>query len=298
MGAVLTPRLLAEGYRVRVLDSFMFNQNSLLDCCHDPKLEIIRGDVRDESTMREALQDVNFIIHLAAIVGAPLCDRDPIAARTTNVDAVKLLLSLRDERPIISPCTNSGYGVGQMDTEGKLAYCTEETPLNPVSLYGRLKVEGEELLMERGNAISLRLATVFGASPRMRLDLLVNNLVWRAVKDGYVVLYQSHFKRNFIHVRDVAKAFLHCLKNWETVKNEVYNVGLSSANLSKLELCEEIKKQVPDFYFIEAPVGRDIDQRNYVVSNQKFESTGWKPDYSLANGITELRRAYMILDKA
>lgn len=274
-----------------VLDNFLFNQTSLLDCCHDPNLEIIRGDVRDEPTMRRALEDIDLIIHLAAIVGADACDRDPIAARTTNLDAVNLLLSLRGERPIIYPCTNSGYGIGQ---EG--IYCTEETPLNPVSLYGRLKVEAEKILLYNVNVISLRLATVFGASPRMRWDLLVNEFVRRAVKDGYVILYQADFKRNYVHIRDVAGAFLHSIRNWDSMKNQVYNVGLSSANISKRELCEEIKKQVPNFYFVEAEVGEDVDKRNYVVSNAKMEATGWKADFSLQDGIAELVKACQICE--
>jgi len=299
IGSVLVPQLLAEGYRVRVLDNFMFGQTSLLGCCSNPNLKIIRGDVRDEETLKRALDGVDFIIHLAAIVGAAACDRDPIAAQTTNVDAVDSLLLLRDrDQGIIFACTNSGYGVGQVDEEEKTVYCTEETPLRPVSLYGKQKVQAEAKILNNGKAVSLRLATVFGASPRMRTDLLVNNLVWRAVKDGYVVLYQADFKRNYVHIEDVASAFLHCIENWDKMKDQVYNVGLSEANLSKRELCEEIKKQVPNFYFVEAPIGEDPDKRNYIIDNSKIEKTGWKPVYSLADGIAELRKAYTILDKA
>ncbi|MCK5342213.1 MAG: SDR family oxidoreductase, partial [Candidatus Heimdallarchaeota archaeon] len=188
------------------------------------------------------------------------------------------------------PTTNSGYGVGQKDK-----YCTEDTPLNPISLYGQLKVEAEKAIMESGNSITLRLATVFGISPRMRLDLLVNDFAYRAVTDGFLVLFESHFKRNYIHVRDVTKAFIHCLDNFDNMKNETYNVGLSDANISKWELCEEIKKQIPDFYFTEAEIGEDLDKRDYVVSNEKIEATGFMPDNSLQQGIKELIKGYQII---
>jgi len=291
VGSVLTPQLLAEGYRVRVLDNFLFGQTSLLHCCSNPNLEIIRGDVRNEETLKRALVGVDFIIHLAAIVGATLCDRDPWAAYETNVDAVNSLLLLRDrDQGIIFPCTNSGYGIGEAGV-----YCTEETPLRPVSLYGKLKVQAEAKILNNGKAVSLRLATVFGASPRMRLDLLVNDFVLRAMRDGYIVLYQADFKRNYIHIEDVASAFLHCIKHWNKMKNQIYNVGLSEANLSKWELCQEIKKQIPDFYFVEAEVGEDPDKRNYIVSNAKLEATGWGPAYSLQDGIAELIKAYQVL---
>jgi nucleoside-diphosphate-sugar epimerase len=176
-------------------------------------------------------------------------------------------------------------------------YCTEETPLNPISLYGRLKVEMEKELLKAGNCITLRLATVFGVSPRMRLDLLVNDFTYRAVTDHALVLFQSHFKRNYIHVRDVAKAFVHCLENFDKMKDEPYNVGLSDANLSKWELCEEIKKQLPDFYFVEARTGEDPDKRDYIVSNEKIETTGFRPDYSLQQGIAELIKGYQVIRK-
>lgn len=290
IGSVLVPRLLEEGYQVTVIDNFMRNQTSLLGYCYYPKLEIITGDVRDRDLMARAVKEVDFILPLAAIVGATACDRDPIAARTTNLDAIKMLLEVRSqEQRIISPCTNSGYGIGQEGT-----FCTEETPLRPISLYGQLKVEAEKAILDSGNSISLRLATVFGISPGMRLDLLVNDFVYRAVTDRFTVLFEGHFKRNYIHIRDVAKAFIHCLNNFDTMKNEAYNVGLSEANLSKLELCEEIKKQVPDFYFVESKIGEDPDKRNYIVSNAKIEATGFKPDVSLQIGIAELIKGYKI----
>ncbi|MCM8776328.1 MAG: NAD(P)-dependent oxidoreductase, partial [Candidatus Omnitrophica bacterium] len=223
--------------------------------------------------------------------GAPLCDRDPVGAKTTNLDAIKMLLELRSpSQRIVFPTTNSGYGIGQ---EG--IHCTEETPLCPVSLYGRLKVEAEKAVLDHGNTITLRLATVFGISPRMRLDLLVNNFVFRAVTDGFIVLFESYFKRNYIHVRDVANAFCHCLDHFEKMKDKPYNVGLSNCNMSKRELCEEIKKQVPHFYFVESKFGRDPDQRNYIVSNARIEATGFRPAFSLEQGIAELIKGYQIL---
>jgi nucleoside-diphosphate-sugar epimerase len=291
IGSILVPDLLNKGHEVIVIDNFLYKQTSLLDVCNQKKLTIINGDVRDKELITRHLKNVDFIIPLACIVGAPACDRDPIAAQTTNYDAIKMILDLRGKnQKIIFPTTNSGYGIGQ-----KGIYCTEETPLKPISLYGRLKVDIEKEILKVGNSITLRLATVFGISPRMRLDLLVNDFTYRAVTDHYLVLFESHFKRNYIHVRDVAKAFLHCINNFDKMKNEPYNVGLSDANLSKWELCEEIKKQVPNFYFIEAKVGEDIDKRDYIVSNAKIEVTGFKPDCSLGDGITELIKGYQIL---
>ncbi len=293
IGSVFVPILLKEGHEVIAIDSFMYNQASLLDCCCDEKLTIIRGDARDKELISGCLKNVNAIFPLACVTGAPVCSEDPVGARTVNLDAVKMILELRSkDQVIIFPTTNSGYGVGQ---EG--VYCTEETPLKPISFYGNLKLEAEKRILDAGNGITLRLATVFGISPRMRLDLLVNDFVYRAVTDRFVVLFQDRFKRNYLHVRDVAKAFIHCLGNFDKMKDEPYNVGLSDANLSKWELCEEIKKQVPDFYFIEAEIGEDPDKRNYIVSNAKIEATGFKPDISLQAGIAELIKGYQIVRK-
>lgn len=291
IGSVLVPALLEKGHEVIVLDNFMYNQNSLLDRCHNPLLRIVRGDVRNEDLFGNLVRQSDTIIPLACIVGAPACDKDPIAARTTNLDAIKNILKFRTRsQPVIYPNTNSGYGIGQ---EG--IYCDETTPLNPISLYGKLKVQAEQEILTAGNAITLRLATVFGISPRMRLDLLVNDFVYRAVNDHFVVLFESHFKRNYIHIRDVANAFVHCVENFDTMRNQTYNVGLSNANLSKWELCEEIKKQIPEFYFHEAEVGEDLDKRNYIVSNQKIEGTGFRPQCSLQDGIAELIKGYQIV---
>ena len=291
IGSILVPTLLKQGYEVAAVDNFMYNQSSLLDCCNDKKLSIFRGDTRDEVLISKCLEDVDVVFPLACLTGAPLCDKDPLTARQVNLEAIEMILRLRkQEQRIIFPNTNSGYGVGQ---EG--VYCTEESPLNPVSLYGKLKVEAEKLILEAGNSITLRLATVFGISPRMRLDLLVNDFTYRAVTDRFVILFEAHFKRNYIHIRDVVKAFIHCIENFDKMKNEPYNIGLSDANLSKWELCEEIKKQVPDFYFIEAEVGEDPDKRNYIVSNDKIEATGFRPDVSLQDGIAELIKGYQVI---
>ena len=290
IGSILVPALLAEGHSVTVLDSFLYNQTSLLDCCNNPNLAIVRGDVRDERVVLPLLAKADAVMPLACLVGAPLCAQKPIEARSINLDAILMLLRHASPAQLfVSPTTNSGYGVGQ---EG--VYCTEETPMNPISLYGRLKVELEKALLDHG-AVSLRLATVCGISPRMRLDLLVNDFTYRAVTDRFIVLFEAHFKRNYIHVRDVARAFLHALANFDSMKGQPYNVGLSDANLSKMELCLEIKKQVPDFTIMEAPVGKDPDQRNYIISNDKIEATGFHPQVSIQSAIAELIKGYQVL---
>ncbi|MEW6040562.1 MAG: SDR family oxidoreductase [Elusimicrobiota bacterium] len=294
LGSVLVPELLKMGNKVTVIDNFMYAQTSLTDCCFDDNLSIARCDARDKKVITEYLKKADVILPLASITGAPACNRDPVSATTTNLDAVKMVAELKSKNQIIIfPTTNSGYGIGQ---EG--IYCTEETPLRPVSLYGRLKVDAEKAVLDCGNSITLRLATVFGMSPRMRLDLLVNDFVYRAVTDRFVVLFQAHFKRNYLHIRDAARAFVHCLDNFEKMKNQPYNVGLSKANLSKLELCDEIKKQVADFYYVEASIGEDPDKRNYIVSNEKIERTGFKPAVSLQKGIAELIKGYKILRRS
>lgn len=293
IGSVLVPTLLGKGHEVIVVDNFMYNQQVLLDCCNNKNLTVIRGDVRDKSLISKCMQNVDAVFPLACLTGAPLCSKDPIGAHTTNFDAIKMILDIRrPDQKIIFPTTNSGYGVGQ-----KGIFCTEETPLNPITLYGRLKVDIEKLVLSSGNSITLRLATVMGISPRMRLDLLVNDFTYRAVNDRFLVIFEPHFKRNYVHVRDVAKAFIHGLDNFETMKGEPYNVGLSEANLSKWELCEEIKKQVPDFYFAEAKIGEDPDKRDYIVSNDKIEKTGFIPDYSLQQSIAELIKGYQIIKR-
>ncbi|HDD44669.1 MAG TPA: NAD(P)-dependent oxidoreductase [Candidatus Desulfofervidus auxilii] len=293
IGSVLVPIFLSKGYHVIVLDNFMYQQTSLLDCCYLPNFEIIRGDVRDENLMRDLIKKVDIIIPLACLTGAPLCEKNPWEAKAIIIDAIKMMFKYRSKKqPIIYPNTNSGYGIGE-----KNKYCTEESPLRPISLYGRLKVEAEKMILDAGNAISFRLATVFGISPRMRLDLLVNDFVYRAVYDKFIVLYDPDAKRNYIHIRDVVKAFLHVLNKWEVMKDNIYNVGLSNANLSKRELCKVIKKFIPDFYYTCAEIGEDPDKRDYIVSNEKIEKTGFKPDFSLEDGIKELIKGYKIIKR-
>ncbi len=293
LGSVMVPALLKNGHQVIVLDNFMYNQTSLLDCCYDSNLTVVRGDTRDKALVSKLMKDADAIFPLACLTGAPLCAKDPQSAEGIILDAVKMILKLRSkDQVIIYPTTNSGYGIGQ---KGK--FCTEETPLAPISLYGQLKVKAENEILSAGNGITLRLATAFGVSPRMRLDLLVNDFTYRAVYDRFIVLFEPYFKRNFIHARDVAKAFIHSLNNFDKMKNEPYNVGLSDANLNKLELCEEIKKQIPEFYFVEATIGEDPDKRDYIVSNEKLEKSGFKPDVSLEMGIAELIKCYKIIKR-
>lgn len=294
IGSVLVPELLKSGHEVTVIDNFYYCQSSLLDVCNLDTLTVVRGDVRDEQLMQKHIEGKDFIIPLACLVGAPLCDKDPVAARTTNLEAIELIIKLRSScQKIIFPNTNSGYGAGQ----GETSFCTEETPLNPVSLYGQLKIEAEKKLLVAGDAIIFRLATVCGVSPRMRLDLLVNDFVYRAVNDRFVILFEAHFKRNYIHVRDVASAFKHAIDNFDKMKNNAYNVGLSDANLSKMELCEEIKKQIPSFVFLESAIGEDPDKRNYVISNEKIEKTGFKTKVSIQDAIRELIKGYNIVKR-
>ena len=291
LGSVIVPELLKLGYKVTVLDNFHYQQNSLLDCCCYNTFNVFRGDCRDESLLKELLKDKDMIIPLAALVGATLCSRDKVGAETTNTGAIKSLVKLASkEQRILIPITNSGYGIGE-----KGIYCTEETPLRPISLYGKTKVEAEKVVLERENSISFRLATVFGASPRMRIDLLVNDFTYRAVKDQFIVLFEGHFKRNYIHIRDVARVFIHGIDNFEEMKGEPYNVGLSDANLSKVELCEKIKKQLPDFVYLESDIGKDIDKRDYIVSNKKIKAKRFKLQFSIEMGIKELIKVYTML---
>jgi len=291
IGSVLVPMLLQNGHEVTVLDNFYFNQSTLLEACMDSNFKIIRGDVRKEELMKKIITDKDYIIPLAAMVGFPLCNADEVAAKTTNLDAVKMLLKLRKpEQRIIYPCTNSGYGVGEGDK-----YCTEDTPMRPISLYGVTKTEAEKLVLEAGNSLTFRLATVFGASTRMRLDLLVNDFVYRAVFDRTAVVFEGKFKRNYIHIRDASRAFIHAINHFEEMKGKPYNCGLSAANLSKLELCAKIKEHIPEFVYMEAPIGEDVDKRDYIVSNERLEATGWSPQYSLDDGIEELKKVFVII---
>jgi nucleoside-diphosphate-sugar epimerase len=290
----MVPELLREGHKVTVLDNFMYGQNSLAYvCCHE-NFTVVRGDIRVKETLAPLLAEADIIIPLAAFVGAPLCDKDPIGATSVNRDALLMMLDLvSQDQLILMPTTNSAYGSGDEDN-----LCTEESELNPISQYAKEKVEIEAALMAHENAISFRLATVFGMSPRMRIDLLVNDFTYRAVNDRCIVLFESHFKRNYLHVRDVTRAFIHGISNIKSMKNQIYNVGLSDTNISKKELCQTIQKHLPDFTFLEAPVGKDPDQRNYIVSNEKIERTGFKPNFSLDDGIQELIKGYTMISKS
>lgn len=291
LGSTLVPALLQAGHRVTVLDNFLFRQTSLNHVCHDPNFQVVKGDIRVESTIAPLLKKADIVIPLAALVGAPMCSADPVGAKTVNHDAILMMLRLMSrQQRVLMPTTNSAYGSGDENN-----FCTEESPLKPISIYAREKVAIEGELMQRENAVSFRLATVFGMSPRMRIDLLVNDFTYRAVHDRFVVLFESQFKRNYIHVRDIARVFLHGIANFEAMRGQIYNVGLSEANVSKRELCERIAKHVPDFTFIDAPVGKDPDQRNYIVSNAKIERTGFQPAVSLDAGIAELVKGFAMI---
>jgi len=291
LGSTLVPDLLAAGNKVTVLDNFMFKQASLNHVCHYPNFEVVKGDIRIESVMAPLLKNADIVIPLAALVGAPLCNLDPIGATTTNHDAITLMIKLLSpQQMVLMPTTNSAYGTGDKNN-----FCTEDSLLRPISRYAIEKVAIEKELMQRENAISFRLATVFGMSPRMRTDLLVNDFTYRAVNDGFVVLFESHFKRNYVHVKDVSRAFQHGIDHFQSMKGEIFNVGLSDANVSKKELCEVIKKQLPNFVFVEEQVGKDPDQRNYIVSNEKIEKTGFKTKYSLESGIVDLIKGYQMI---
>jgi len=291
IGSTMVPRLLDQGHEVTVLDTFERGTPELAAVCANEKFNPVKGDARDTRLLDELVPQYDVLIPLAALVGAPLCKLDPIAAKTLNQDAVvDLVKRTSKDQKVVYPVTNSGYGIGE---SGK--FCTEESPLNPISLYGITKVEAEKAVLDNGNGVTLRLATVFGMAPRMRLDLLVNDFTWRAVTDRAVVIFEGHFKRNYIHVRDVVKGFEHAIENFDTMRGEAYNLGLSDANLSKIELCQKIQKHVPSFVYLEAPIGEDPDKRDYIVSNEKVEATGWRPDWSLDRGIAELLRGYRMI---
>ncbi len=293
IGSILVPKLLGLGHEVTVVDNFMYNQTPLLDVTFDDKLTMVRGDVRDHQIMKPLMAKADAVLPLACLTGAPLCKQDPIGARTINHDAVKMLFEMKSkDQMMVFPCTNSGYGVGEAGI-----HCDENSAMRPVSLYGQLKVEIEKVLLDSGHVATFRLATVMGTSPRMRLDLLVNDFTYRAVNDRFIVLFEAHFKRNYLHVRDAADAFIHTLNNYDKMKGQPYNVGLSEANLSKMELCLAIKKQIPEFTIMESEIGEDPDKRNYIISNAKIEATGFKAKVGLDQSLRELIRGFKIIKR-
>lgn len=294
IGSVLSPYLLENNFQVTVIDNLLYNQTSLIHLCNNKNFHFIKADVTDYNFMKKELVKYDIIIPLAAIVGAPACNNKVLLSKSVNLDAIDFIAkNTSKNQKILFPNTNSGYGIGKENL-----FCDENTPLNPITLYGKQKVEAEKILLSLNNAISFRLATVFGVSPRMRLDLLVNDFTFRACHDKFITLFEENFKRNYIHIKDVAKAFLFGIKNFDKMKGQAFNVGLSSANISKKELCEKIQSYIPDFYIHSAKIGNDPDKRNYVVSNEKLETLGWKPTHSLDDGIKELIKAYPLLKQS
>jgi nucleoside-diphosphate-sugar epimerase len=294
LGSILCEHLLRGGHQVTVIDNLLFAQPSLFHLCADPRFQFHFGDARDERQMAPLLANADVVIPLAAIVGARACDRDPHGATSVNLDAVRMINRLRSpQQRVLYPTTNSGYG-----TQSGEQFCTEDTPLEPISLYGRTKVEAEVELLQSPNVLTLRLATVFGMSPRMRIDLLVNHFVYAAVTDGYIVIFEKDFKRNYIHIRDVADAFVHGIANWDSMQGRSYNAGLDAANLSKEDLALKVREYVPGFYLHFAAIGEDPDKRNYVVSNQRLREAGFVARRSLDEGIQELVKGYRMLAKS
>jgi nucleoside-diphosphate-sugar epimerase len=293
LGSILCEHLLDRGYRVTALDSLMYGEQNLNHLCANPDFDFHRGDARDEKLVSGLIKDADVLIPLAAIVGAPACDLDPIMATSVNRDAIAMLCRLRcPEQLIVYPTTNSGYGTKTGDV-----FCTEESSLDPISLYGRTKCEAEEIVLAAGNSITLRLATVFGMSPRPRLDLLVNHFTYAAFFDGYLVIFEKDFKRNYVHIRDVADCFIHCIEHPGRMIGRPFNVGLDAANLSKEELALKIKGHIPRFYLHFSEVGSDPDKRNYVVSNQRLADTGFTAKRSLDDGIRELIKGYRLIGR-
>ena len=291
LGSTLTQHLLDNFYKVDVLDNLMYKQTSLLHLCSHKNFNFIKHDVTDFDYLSEIVSNYDVIIPLAAIVGAPACDENKELATKINFEQIKCIVdNLRDDQKLIMPNTNSQYGSSK-------DVITEKSPFNPLSHYAVTKCDAEDYIMESGKGICLRLATVFGASSRMRTDLLVNDFVHKAIVDGYIVLFESHFKRNYIHVKDIARTFEFCIDNWNKMKGDVFNVGLSDSNLSKLELAQKIKTQIPNFVIKEDDYKTDFDNRDYIVSNEKLENLGWKPKYTIDDGIMELKYAYEMIIK-
>jgi nucleoside-diphosphate-sugar epimerase len=291
IGSILTEKLLQNGYTVTVLDSLIYNQLSLLGFCHNKQFKFVHGDVRNETLLKDLVDESDIIIPLAAIVGMPACKSYPQVAIDVNYKHIVNVLKFAGKnKKIILPNTNSQYG-------SSAEIITEESPFKPLSLYAETKCDAEKALLDNQNGIALRLATVFGLSYRMRMDLLVNDLTYKAITDGYLVLFESHFIRNYIHIRDIANTFIFMIENYDKCNGNAYNVGLSSANCNKLQLAEKIKEYVPELVIVKNEFKKDFDQRNYMVSNKKLESLGWTPKYSLDDGIKELLQGYKLINK-
>ena len=292
LGSVITGKMLNAGHEVVVLDKLIFNQTSLLVYTANPNFRFIHGDVRNASLLEKLCNESDAIIPLAAIVGFPACDAEPELAEEINYNQISNIVRFTSgkDKKILYPNTNSGYGIGVGQTE-----CTEESPLNPISIYGKTKCHAEDLLKSSTDAIIFRLATVFGVSPRMRTDLLVNDFTYKAITDKYIVVFEKNFQRNFIHIQDVANVFLFMLENYDKYKGEVFNVGLSNANLSKQELLEKIQSHVKNFAVSYNDYYEDPDKRDYIVSNAKIESTGWSPEWDIDRGIKELIMGYQMI---
>ena len=292
LGSVITGKMLVSGHQVTVLDKLIFNQVSLLSYTSNPNFKFIHGDVRNEGLLKKLCEDADVIIPLAAIVGFPACAAEPELAEEVNFNQIRNIIKFTEGKgkKVLYPNTNRGYGIGENQTE-----CTEKSPLSPISVYGKTKCDAENILKEKTDAIIFRLATVFGVSSRMRTDLLVNDFTYKAITDKYIVVFEKTFKRNFIHIEDVANAFLFMLENYDTYKGEIFNVGLSEANLSKQELLEKIQTHVKDFAVVYDDYYEDPDKRDYIVSNKKIEATGWKPEWGLDRGIKQLIMAYQMI---
>ena len=289
IGSLLVTELVNLKYEVTVIDNLTFSKTSLLHLLSKKNFKLIVGDVNNKQLFAKEIKNKDFIIPLAALVGAPLCDRFKKQTVETNLNSIKFLLkNIKPKQKIIFMNSNSGYGIGE-----KNKFCDENTPLKPISLYGRSKVQAEEEVMKFKNSICFRLATVFGYSYRMRTDVLVNNFVLTAVKKNKLELFEPKFRRNYIHVKDVVRAILFSIENFKKMKSNIYNLGLSSANLTKEQLALRIKKKVKNLK-ISLKKGKDPDKRDYFVSNKKIEKMGFKPIYSIDAGINEMVKIFKI----
>jgi nucleoside-diphosphate-sugar epimerase len=289
LGSTLAEHLLNKGYAVTVLDNLLYKQLSLLHLFKNKNFKFVLGDVRHTDKLIEQVTTHDVIIPLAAIVGMPACKANPELAVDVNFKHIDNIVNvLKKDQKLIVPNTNSQYG---SSTE----IITEDSPFKPLSLYAQTKCDAEDSVIKKGNGIALRLATVFGVSTRMRQDLLVNDFVYKSIVDGYLVLFEAHFKRNYIHVQDIAQTFEFMIENYDKCKGQAYNVGLSTANLSKLELAEKIKTHLPNLVIKQDEFREDFDKRNYIVSNEKLEMLGWQPLYSLDYGIAQLIDAYQMI---